>query len=61
MSDEVQIANIRMQQEIERLRARESALRSEVLRLGHRLGLMLGRCPQCEYAPTTVSDEVQHG
>lgn len=47
---------IRKDQELDRLRVSEAALRREVLRLGHLLSMAHAKCKQCEYHPHPEAD-----
>jgi predicted Zn-ribbon and HTH transcriptional regulator len=47
---------VRKDQEIDKLRQSEAALRREVLRLGHLLSMANAKCKSCEYQPHPVDD-----
>lgn len=54
--DERDTALARLRQENERLRNAEAHLRAEVLRLGHELSMLRGKCRNCEYHPHPEAD-----
>jgi hypothetical protein len=56
MSDDLIIAIARLEQEIDRLRKENAALRREVLDQGHANAILRGKCRTCEYHPRPELD-----
>ena len=58
-ADETEL--VRLRAEVQHLRLAEANLRAEVLRIGHELSMLRGRCRDGEYQPSVLTPSRSHG
>ena len=52
---------LRLRSEVQHLRLAEARLRAEVLRIGHELSMLRGKCRSGEYQPQPMNPSDIHG